>query len=412
MKATPGKLAADRAVNFINHLTHTKGQKWAGKPFQLRPWQEHKIIRPLFGTLNEDGLRQYRTCYVMLPRKNGKSELAAALSLYFLLAENEPGGEIYSAAAERDQAALVFDVAAQMVRNDCELSEACKIIDSQKRIVNYKTGSFYRALSAEAHTKHGYNASCVIYDEVHTAPNRELWDVLRTSMGARDQPLMFAITTAGFEKHSLERELFDYSLKVLDGSVPDKTFLPVLYYAPDDADWTDEEVWAKANPALEDFRNIDEMRMLCREAQQMPSEENTFRRLYLCQHTEQETRWFSMDTWNACEGALDPESLKGQRCFAGLDLSSVSDITAFVLYFPDSHAVLCWFWVPGDNVRKRANKDRVPYDVWIREGFITATDGSEVDQGFIRQKIVELSREYYIEQIARDRWNASYSTTH
>ena len=243
-----GKDAGDRAVRFINALTHTKSP-WAGKPFDLRDWQENDIIRPLFGTIRPDGLRQYRTCYVMIPRKNGKSELAAAIALYCLLGEGEIGGEIYSAAADRDQASLVFNVAAQMVRNDPELSSAVKIIDSQKRIVNERTGSFYRAISSEAHTKHGYNASVVLYDEVHTAPNRELWQVLQTSMGTRDQPLMFAITTAGYDPHSLERELFDYAWRVREGIVDDPTFLPVLYFAPDDADWTDETGVARCKPS-------------------------------------------------------------------------------------------------------------------------------------------------------------------
>jgi len=411
LKASPGQLAADRAVRFINGLSHTKGQRWAGKPFNLRQWQENGIVRPLFGTLREDGLRQYRTCFVMLPRKNGKSELAAAIALYCLIGENEPGGEIYSAAADRDQASIVFNVAAQMVRNDPELSAVCDIIESQKRIVYKRTGSFYRAISSEAHSKHGYNASVVLYDEVHAAPNRDLWDVLRTSMGARDQPIMFAITTAGSDKHSLERELFDYAVKVRDGIVPDETFLPVLYYAPDDADWKDEKVWHDANPALADFRGIDEMRMLCKEAQEIPASENTFRQLYLCQHTEQDSRWFSMDTWDDCRSDISPEDLKGQACVGGLDLASTSDVAAFVLYFPEHHAVLPYFWIPADTAQKKVSKDRVPYDVWIRDGHVETTDGGSIDHGIIRRRINELRNEYNIRTIARDRWNAAQITT-
>lgn len=411
MKATPGQLAADRAVRFINGLSHTKGQRWAGKPFDLRPWQENGIIRPLFGTLREDGLRRYRTCFVMLPRKNGKSELAAAIALYCLIGENEPGGEIYSAAADRDQASIVFNVAAQMVRNDPELSAVCDIIESQKRIVYKRTGSFYRAISSEAHSKHGYNASVVLYDEVHAAPNRDLWDVLRTSMGARDQPLLFAITTAGFDKHSLERELFDYSVKVRDKLVPDETFLPVLYYAPDEADWKDEKVWHAANPALADFRSIDEMRMLCKEAQEIPAAENTFRRLYLCQHTEQDARWFSMDTWDGCRSDIHPDDLKGQPCYGGLDLADTTDVAAFVLYFPNQNAVLPYFWVPEEGARKRVRRDRVPYDVWMRDGLMFSTPGNSIDHAAIRQKINELHKDYKILKIARDRWNASQITT-
>lgn len=410
MKATPGQLAADKAVRFINHLTHTKG-KWAGKSFDLRDWQENNIIRPLFGTLREDGLRQYRTCFVMLPRKNGKSEIAAAIALYCLLAEGEQGGEIYSAAADRDQAALVFNVAAQMVRNDQRLSEVCTIIDSQKRIVYEKTGSFYRAISSEAHTKHGYNASVVLYDEVHAAPNRELWQVLQTSMGAREQPLMFAITTAGYDPKSLERELFDYAVKVRDKTIDDPTFLPVLYYAPDDADWKDEKVWHAANPALADFRGIDEMRVRCKEAQEIPARENDFRRLYLCQHTEQDSRWLSMDVWKECAGELTVDDLKGMPCVGGLDLASTEDIAAFVLYFPEVRAVLPFFWVPMENAAKRTKKDNVPYESWIRQGAIERTDIAGIDYDTIRKRINELREEFSFSSIAMDRWNAAQIKT-
>src|SRR6185436_7689907 len=240
---------AARAIKLIGQLTHTKGP-FAQQPFDLRPWQV-KILKQLFKT-RRDGLRQYRTCLLMLPRKNGKTELAAALAIYFLLFDGEIGGEVYSAAADKDQAALVFNVAAQMIRNDPELEATVEIIDSQKRIVHRTSGSFYRAISAEAYSKHGFNASVVIYDELHAAPNRDLWDVLSTSQGARLQPLMIAISTAGYDRHS------------------------ILYEAPEDADWTDEKVWKAANPALGDFRSIEEMRTAADRAKQIPAQENTF----------------------------------------------------------------------------------------------------------------------------------------
>ena len=192
---------ADWAIEFIARLTHTKGE-WAGKPFQLQKWQK-MFLKELFGRVKRDGLRQYQTAYLEIPRKNGKSELAAAIALFLLFGDNEPGAEIYSAAADREQASLVFNAAAYMVRNDPVLSDMCKIIDSQKRIVFYETASFYRAISAEAYSKHGFNAHAVIYDEIHCAPNRELWDVLSTSMGARTQPLMLGITTAGYDRNSI-----------------------------------------------------------------------------------------------------------------------------------------------------------------------------------------------------------------
>jgi phage terminase large subunit-like protein len=288
---------AARAIRLINQLTHTKGP-FAQQSFNLRPWQV-RILKKLFKT-QADGRRQYRTCLLMLPRKNGKSELCAALAIYFLLFDNEIGAEVYSAASDKDQAALVFNVAAQMIRNDAELEAQVEIIDSQKRIVHRKSGSFYRAISAEAYSKHGFNPSVVIYDELHAAQNRELWDVLSSGQGARSQPLMMAITTAGYDRHSILWELYAHAKKVLENPALDPTFLPLIFEAPIDADWTDEKVWKKANPALGDFRSLEEMRIACARAKEIPAQENTFRRLYLNQWTEQASRWIQLTAWDAC----------------------------------------------------------------------------------------------------------------
>jgi phage terminase large subunit-like protein len=404
---------AKHAVDFISLLTHTK-DKWAGQPFNLRPWQK-AIVEELFGRMRADDStrRAYRTCYIEVPRKNGKSELAAALALYGLLGDKVNGAEVYSAAADRDQAALVFNAAAQMVRHSPYLSKRLKILDSQKRIVDYQTGSFYRAISAEAYSKHGFNASLVIYDELHAAPNRDLWDVLTTSMGARHEPLVVAITTAGFDRHSICWEQHDYALKVRDKLVDDPSFLPVIYAAPDDADWTDEAVWHGCNPALEDFRDIDEMRALAHKAREIPALQNTFRRLYLCQWTEQSERWIDMAAWDACAGASDwkvlRETMRGRRCLGGLDLSIKWDLSALALFFEGETGavVVPWFWVPAEDAHTRSRTDRVPYEQWIREGLLTATPGAVVDQGFIREDINRLARTYGLTELAFDGWNAS-----
>lgn len=399
-----------KAVRFINNLTHTKG-KWARTPFNLRPWQENRIIRPLFGTIDPaTGLRQYRTCFVEVPRKNGKSEIAAGVALYCLMGDGEEGAEVYSAAADRDQAALVFNVAAQMVRNDPYLDGRLKIIDSQKRIVDHKTGSFYRAISADAHTKHGFNASAVIYDEIHAAPNRDLWDVLTTSMGAREQPITMAITTAGFDKQSICWELHDYGEKLLEGKLQDPTFLPVIYSAPMDADWTDEQVWRDANPALGDFRGIEEMRMMFKRAKEIPAQQNTFRRLYLNQWTESETRWLDGDTWKKNERKLP--DLTGRRCFASLDLASIKDVACFGMLFPKTPEEGEGFWfigyyfIPSDNIKARVDRDRVRYDLWRDQGHLITTPGNVIDYNKIREKIDECASKYHILEIAYDRWNA------
>jgi phage terminase large subunit-like protein len=395
---------AARAVRLINQLTHTKGL-FAQQPFNLRPWQK-RIVKRLF-TQRPDGRRQYRTCLLMLPRKNGKTELAAALAVYFLLFDGEIGGEVYSAAADKDQAALVFHVAAQMIRNDPELEAVCEIIDSQKRIVHRASGSFYRAISAEAYSKHGFNASVVIYDELHAAPSRELWDVLATSQGARAQPLMIAITTAGYDRHSILWELYTHAKKVEADPTLDPTFLPILFDAPAEADWTDERVWKQANPALGDFRSLEEMRTMCARAQEIPAQENTFRRLYLNQWTEQAARWIALAAWDACK--TDPAPLIGRRGYVGMDLSATKDLTALVAVFPDDDGfdVRAAFFVPRDAIRQRVTRDRVPYDHWAQDGHLTATSGNTVDYEAVRRTLQEWAEVYDVRQVAFDPWNAT-----
>jgi len=387
-------------------LTHTKGP-FAGQPFNLRPWQR-QIVQRLF-TTRADGLRQFRTCLLMLPRKNGKTELAAALAIYFLLFDGEAGAEVYSAAADRDQASLVFHAAAAMIRQAPELLAVVEIVDSQKRIVHRSSGSFYRAISAEAYSKHGFNASVVIYDELHAAPSRELWDVLATSQGARAQPLLMAITTAGYDRHSILWELYQHAKKVAAHPALDPTFLPILYEAPADADWTSPRVWKATNPALGDFRSLDEMRTMCARPQEIPAQENTYRRLYLNQWTEQASRWLAMPSWDACLAPTPRASLAGRRCFVGMDLSTTTDLTALVAVFPDEHGfdVLAQFFVPADRILERSRRDHVPYDEWARQGMLTATPGNVVDYEAVRAVLKAWASEFSVQMIAFDPWNAT-----
>ena len=398
---------ADRKVAIINRLTHTKGPA-AGEYFNLRPWQEKKIIRPLFRT-NRQGRRVYRTCLLMMPRKNGKSEIAAALAIDGLLFDNETGAEVYSAAADRDQASLVFNVAAQMIRNDSTLSAQCEVLDSHKRIVHRKSGSFYRAISAEAYSKHGFNSSRIIFDELHAQPNRELWDVLASSTGARDQPLTIAISTAGYDRHSILWELYSHAKNVLQNPSLDPTFLPIIFEADPDADWTDEKVWKQANPALGDFRSMDEMQIACARAREIPAQEAVFRRLYLNQWTESAARWISLDQWDACQQA--PVSFHGRPCYVGLDLSSTQDLTAMVGVYPrpDSQAfdVRALAFLPGDNLRERMNRDRAPYAQWAEAGHLVLTPGNTVDYERVRRELNAWAEDSDIREVAYDPFNAT-----
>jgi phage terminase large subunit-like protein len=394
-----------RAIRFINNLCHTKGA-WAGASFALRPWQE-RVIRKLFST-RKDGKRQYRTALMMLPRKNGKTELAAAVALYGLFGDREMGAEVYSAAADKDQAALVFNVAAAMVRQEPVLLAQCDIVDSQKRIVHRPSGSFYRAISAEAYSKHGFNASMVVYDELHAAPTRELYDVLSTSMGARTNPLMLVISTAGYDRHSILWELYSHGRRVLESPDLDPSFLPVIYEAPADANWQSERVWKAANPALGDFRSLDDMQIAAKRAIEIPAQENTFRRLYLNQWTEQASRWIGMDAWDRCYAPIDPATLMGRRCFVGLDLSTTTDLTAVVAVFPgaDGFEVLAHYFLPSDGLAERIRRDRVPYDRWAADGHLTLTPGNVIDYEVIRATLRQWDDAYDMAAIGFDPWNA------
>jgi len=404
------EIAAETAVLFFETaLVHSKGE-WAGDQFVLQEWQARDIVRPLFGWKREDGTRRYRIAYIEVPRKNGKSTLAAGLALLLLTNDGEPGAEVYSAAADREQAAIVFEEAKAMVEASPELSEIC---DPYKRSITVpSTRSLYRVLSRDAFTKHGLNAHGVVFDEVHAQPDRELWDVLKTSMAARRQPLMVAITTAGFDKDSLCAELHDYAKKVLDGTVDDPSFFAYIAAADPEDDWQSEDTWAKANPGLGVTVKLEYLREEAKRAAEIPAYENTFKRLHLDLWTEQETRWLAIDTWDKCADEVEAEALAGRTCYAGLDLASTNDLAAFVLDFPDGedpeiHDVLAWFWIPRENVLAKIKRDGVRYDVWIKQGLIAATEGDVIDYKAIEMRIDEVAQRFNIKEVAYDRWGAT-----
>jgi phage terminase large subunit-like protein len=402
---------ADRAVRFIENLKHTKG-KWAGKRFWLLPWQE-QIIRDIFGIVDENGHRQFRTAYIEIGKKNGKSELAAAVALYLLYADGEPSAEVYGAAADRQQASIVFDVAHQMVRMTPALMKRSKIMAATKRIVNYSNAGFYQVLSAEVGTKHGLNVSGLVLDEVHAQPNRRLYDVLTQGSGdAREQPLYFLITTAGTDKESICYELHTKALDILAGRKIDHTFYPVVYGLTDEDDWHDEKNWYKANPSLGQTIQIDRVRDMYHEALENPAEENVFKQLRLNMWVSSITRFIPEQIYDKGNLPIDMASLEGRDCYGGLDLSSTGDITALVLMFPprtedEKYVMLPFFWVPKDTIPLRVRRASVPYDVWYQQGFLQATEGNVIDYNFIEAFINKLYEKYHILEIAVDRWNAT-----
>nr|WP_288978330.1 terminase TerL endonuclease subunit [uncultured Blautia sp.] len=401
---------ADHAVDFINCLKHTKG-RWRGVPFDLLPWQD-RIIRDVFGTVKENGYRQYNTAYVEIPKKNGKSELAAGVALYMTCGDGEWGAEVYGCASDRQQASIVFDVAVDMVDQCPALKKRIKPVMSVKRLVYKPTNSFYQVLSAEAYTKHGLNVHAVIFDELHAQPNRELFDVMTKGSGdARTQPLFFLITTAGTDRNSVCFEQHQKAEDIILGRKIDPSFYPVIYGASDDADWSSEKVWYESNPSLGHTIDIEKVKNAYLSAKDNPAEENIFRQLRLNQWVKQSTRWMQMEKWDACAFPVDELELIGRECYGGLDLSSSIDITAFVLVFPprddaEKYIILPYFWIPEENMNLRVRRDHVPYDVWEKQGCLMNTEGNVIHYGFIENFIDELGKKFHIREIAFDRWGA------
>ena len=400
------KEAASKAIGFIETFcTHTKGEL-AGKPLLLEDWQK-KIIGDLFGWKQENGLRKYRTAFIEIPRKNGKSTLCAAIGLYMLFSDDERGSEVYSAAGDRAQAGIVFEIAKRMIITNAELTKRSKVF--RNSITNESKGNFYQAISSDSKTKHGFNANCIIFDELHTQPNRDLWDTLLTSTGSRRQPLCIAITTAGYDRQSICYEVYDYAKKIKDEIIEDSSFYSSIYEADLEDDITNEEVWKKANPNYGISLRKEYMKRESQRAVDVPSYQNTFKRLMLNMWTDSQTAWIGAKEWEICQGDIDLKKLKNKECWAGLDLASTRDISALVLLFKEDEKfiVVPYFFIPEDNAKKRSERDKVDYITWQNQNHLTFTNGDVADYNFIKEKIMELGKEFRIQSICYDRWNAS-----
>ncbi len=421
-------VAAARVVEFFRrYLVHIKGEL-AGQPIDPMEWEQDEILRPGFGWRRWDGTRRYRRIWVEVPRKNDKTTLAAGIALFLTFADGEPGAEVYSAAADRDQAGICFDIAKYQVESSPALLNRCDVY--RRSIVIEATRSSYKVISADAFTKHGLNAHGVIVDEVHAQPNRDLIDVLHSSTSSRRQPLEVYITTAGYDRHSIGYEMHDHAVKVRDGARVDATLLVVIYAADPTDDWRAEATWFKANPGLGRSKKLDYMRTECEHAIMVPGKENTFKRLDLNIWTEQASRWLPMEKWDKCAGtyarerlalgpleALDPvrgalalrEAMRGLKGCGGLDLANTGDINAFVLAFiPDGRRVVLvpYFWIPEERLLERQKRDSVPWAEWVKAGIVKVMPGRESDYDVIRSDIELFGTQYRIEEIAIDRWNA------
>lgn len=401
--------AGQRVIDFFgDFLRHSKG-RWAGQPFALLPWQED-ATRRLFGWKRVDGTRRYRHAYFEVPKKNGKSTWLAGLELYLLVGDGEAGAEVYCCAFDRDQASIVFDEAATMVRKSPELSAILDINETHKTITYLEQAAKFRALSAEVAKQEGLNIHGLCFDELHTQRTRAMWDTLLYGGAAREQPIKIAITTAGvYEPHAIGWEQHEYARKILSGQVEDWTTLALIYAADDADDWKDPKVWARVNPSWGVTIDPQTFAEECRKAQQSTVEENTFRRYRLNQWVQQVTRWIPLEVWDANHAhPVAAHTLAGRKCWGGLDLGSVSDLTASVLLFecpeePGALDVLARFWIPEAVLRAAKSKNRALYQQWVDAGILQTTPGSVTDYDFVEADLVRDAQTYDIQSVAIDR---------
>jgi phage terminase large subunit-like protein len=396
---------ADTVASFFpDMLTHYKGE-FAGVPFTLLPYQEWLVIRPLFGWKRvSDGLRRFRKVFLAVPKGSGKSPLGAGIGLVLTFSDGELGAEVYAAAADRDQARIVFDTARTMVEANPDLAEVSSVLRGVIEVP--ATHSYYRVLSADARTKHGPNIHGLIFDEFHAQPNRELYEVLHRGTVKRRQPVTMMITTAGDDDESICAEEWDIARRVISGSFTDPTYLPVVFEASKDEDWQDVEVWKRVNPGYGVTVKAEALATEASAAAQEPRKLNDFLRYHLNRWVNQATAWIPVDWWDRCPATL-PDDLNQYRVFAGLDMAQKIDLTAFVLCFIMPHdaplevravgtdenyepverslslnysvALVPYFWIPEDTMREHEKVDRVPYSEWVEAGFITATEGDAID---------------------------------
>lgn len=407
--------AAAHAIKWIQGAcTFTKGKLFAGKPFILEWWQK-AIIALVFGWKStEDGSRRYREIFIYVPRKNGKTELMAAINLYVMFCDQEAGAEIYSAASTEDQASIVWTVSALMINNRQFLLDNSKVFT--KSIVHDLTDGFYKYIAANEQAMHGKNAHCATVDELH-ACRRDVVEVIETSQGTRWQPLLFYTTTADFDRPSICNEIHNRACQVRDGETLDAEFLPVIFEATKDDDWHSEETWKKANPnygvSLQKRYFMRKYKKAC----STPSFQNTFKRLHLNMKTEQSERWIDLGLWDKCgnregedfTGSLkDLEQFRGRPCIAGLDLADTIDTASLSLLFPeDGFKIITHVWIPEDTAEEKEKTDKVPYREWADAGLVTLTPGNRIDYSYIKKTAIEVCEVVDMKHIGFDPYNAT-----
>jgi phage terminase large subunit-like protein len=410
--------AADRVRYFFERfLRHSKGE-FAGKKFELLPWQWENVIAPAFGWKCADGTRRFRKVGVAVPKKNGKSTLLSGVGLYMLAGDSEPGAEIYSAAADRDQASIIYNEAANMVEASPALSKYLAVLRSRNKIDFPSTRSVYKSLSADVPTKDGLNIHCLLFDELHTQKTSDLWDTLRYGGIARRQPLLFWITTAGKDRNTLCGIQWAYARGIQESRIIDTEFLPYICETDEDADWTKEETWKVANPSYGITLSARDFISDCKEAENSVITENNFKRYRLNMWTRQDRRWIPLNKWDANTIEVDLESLKKYPCYIGLDLASTSDLCSASLVFKkrkkdvDELIAVPYYWLPEESLlRRRQVENLTKLDVWADDGYIKLTSGGVADYKQIRADLNSIADQFDVKFICIDPWNATQLAT-
>lgn len=395
----------NRVLTFARLLPHVQG-KLRGQLFEPHPAQIF-ILGSIFGWKDtKSGLRRFRYFYVELPRKNAKSYLCSVIALYCLLLDGEGGAEVYSVATKLEQAKKVWDVSKMMVKATPELSEYVRAFHNS--LIVQETDSKYQPLASDSNTLDGLNPHAVIADELHAWPSRDLWDVMEDGLGGRMQPILGAITTAGYNREGICFELRNHGISTLTVSPKfDDTFFCYIATIDKGDDWRDRKVWKKANPLLGTAKSVAYMADQCKKAQQMPGKENAFKNKQLDIWTMVAERWLDVDEWAKLKKRRTLEDLRGRKCIAGVDLASVSDLTAVVYLFEEGEGFFAWpvFFLPEETIEIR--KSRVNYQSWVDQGFIETTNGAAVDQDAIRHHLNLMSEVFQIEEVAIDPWNSA-----
>ena len=396
--------AAIRAIGFIEKLKHTKG-KWAGQRFKLESWQQF-ILWNIFGWMKADGTRRFRYVYVEIARKNGKTALSAGIGLYMLFADGEARPEVYSAATVKDQARICFSDAVEIVKK----TDLKNYLSPYRNSIVYELkGGTMKPLSSDYGTHDGLNPSCGIIDEFHAHKDSGMFDVIKSAFGARRQPLMFIITTAGFNKNGACYAYRSNVIKILQGINEDDSLFGIIYTLDSKEEWDNPKMWIKSNPNLGVSVFPEYLADQVNDAKNRPEAVRNVMTKNVNLWVDAEKTWILDDMWQKCIGTTDIKSLRGCKCWGGLDLSNVSDITAFVLLFHENEKfqLLPFFWIPEDKMLEKIRKENINYDKWSSLGFVKVTAGNVLDYDFVKADILQIAEIYDLQSTAYDRWNAS-----